>query len=226
MKRKLLAMFVMSIMAPVFVGCGPRRTTTVDPPLDPIFRDTGPALGRRKSPPARSRSSSRSARSSRAARSSRGIWTVSNLSNRWKYIIVHHSATEDGGARRFDRAHRSNGMDELGYHFVIGNGTDTPDGKIEVGSRWRRQKHGAHCRVSQTDSNEYNKHGIGICLVGNFEKSRPTDAQMKSLAYLTNGLLAQTRLRPSAVSYHRDFKSTKCPGRYFPNSTYRRALHN
>ena len=218
MKHKPLVMLVMSIMAPVLVGCGPRRTTTVDPLPDPLFRDTSGTMGYRKQSPAGRRSPSQ------ATRPSRGLWTVANLSNRWKYIIVHHSATQDGGARRFDQSHRSNGMDEMGYHFVIGNGTDTPDGKIEVGSRWRQQKHGAHCRVSPDDSNEYNKHGIGICLVGDFEYTRPSRAQMKSLIHLTNGLLAYTHLPPSAVYYHRDFKSTKCPGRYFPYSTYRRAL--
>ena len=217
MKHKPLVMFVMSIMAPVLVGCGPRRTTTVDPPLDPVFRETDETLGYR---PGQSRNRSQ------ATRPSRGPWTVANLSNRWKYIIVHHSATQEGSARRFDRAHRNNGMDEMGYHFVIGNGTDTADGQIEVGSRWRQQKHGAHCRVSSDDSNEYNKHGIGICLVGNFEGTRPSRAQMKSLIYLTKGLLACTHLPPSGVYFHRDFKSTKCPGRYFPYATYKRALRN
>ena len=224
MKHKPLVMLVMSIMAPVLVGCGPRRTTTVDPPLDPVFRETSETLRYRRGRSYRSRSREQTYQASQAGR--KEPWTVSRLSNRWKYIIVHHSATQAGGARRFDRAHRNNGWDELGYHFVIGNGSDTPDGKIEVGSRWRQQKHGAHCRVSPDDSNEYNKHGIGICLVGDFEYSRPSRAQMKSLIYLTKGLLACTHLPPSAVYFHRDFKSTKCPGRYFPYATYKRALRN
>ena len=65
---------------------------------------------------------------------------------------------------------RDNQWDELGYHFVIGNGTHTGDGQVEVGSRWGKQKHGAHCK---TPDNYYNDHGIGICLVGNFENSNP-----------------------------------------------------
>ena len=218
MKQKVLLVSMISVMAAVSVGCAPRRTPTVDPLPGPVFRETGGTLGRRRPSPAKPRSRSQ------VTRSSRGPWTVANLSNRWKYIIVHHSATQDGGARRFDQSHRNNGMDELGYHFVIGNGTDTADGKIEVGSRCRQQKHGAHCRVSPNDSNEYNNHGIGICLVGNFDYGPPTRAQIKSLIYLTKGLLAHSRLRPSAVHYHRDFKSTKCPGRHFPYSTYKRAL--
>lgn len=115
-------------------------------------------------------------------------------------------------------------MDELGYHFVIGNGTDTPDGKIEVGSRWKQQKHGAHCRVPGDATNEYNEHGIGICLVGDFENSSPTPAQMRSLIHLTKGLIAYTHVRTSKVGFHRDFKSTKCPGRRFTYTTYKAAI--
>ncbi|MFQ5589758.1 MAG: peptidoglycan-binding protein, partial [Phycisphaerae bacterium] len=55
------------------------------------------------------------------------------ISPRWTTIVIHHSATETGGASLFDRFHRKRGWDGLGYHFVIGNGTDTPDGLIEVG---------------------------------------------------------------------------------------------
>ena len=96
----------------------------------------------------------------------------------WHYIVIHHSATPSGGAKAFDRMHREKGWDELGYHFVVGNGTDTGDGQIEVGSRWPKQKWGAHAK---TPDNRFNKTGIGICLVGNFDTERPTRAQMASL---------------------------------------------
>ena len=230
MKQKALATLVIGVMSAFFPGCSTRRTTTVDPLPDPVFRETSERPGHRGESPSRPRGAGQSYQASR--RGQRGPWTVSRLSSRWKYIIVHHSATQVGGAERFDRIHRQpkslggQGMDELGYHFVIGNGTDTPDGKIEVGTRWIRQKHGAHCRVPGDASNEYNEHGIGICLVGDFEHSRPSAAQMKSLIYLTNGLLGSTHLAKSAVHYHRDFKNTKCPGRYFPYSRYERSLRD
>jgi hypothetical protein len=94
--------------------------------------------------------------------------------NQWRWIVVHHSATVSGGAARFDKLHREKGWDELGYHFVIGNGTDTRDGQIEVGSRWVKQKRGAH---TKTADNRFNDYGIGICLVGNFNYDRPTAEQ-------------------------------------------------
>ncbi|UCC29996.1 MAG: N-acetylmuramoyl-L-alanine amidase [Phycisphaerales bacterium] len=137
--------------------------------------------------------------------------------------MLHHSATTVGGARTFDKHHRSrNGWDELGYHFVIGNGTDTPDGYVEVGSRWHKQKHGAHCK---TPSNYYNEHGIGICLVGNFNKIRPTARQLRSLEQLLRFLSHTCRIPPSRVTTHKAVTGkTQCPGRRFPMAAVRQAL--
>src|ERR1700759_4757278 len=105
-------------------------------------------------------------------------WTPPVAPRSWQAIVIHHSATPAGGAARFDREHREKGWDELGYDFVIGNGTDTGDGQVEVGSRWTKQKIGAHAK---TPDNWYNEHAIGICLVGDFESDRPTAAHMRSL---------------------------------------------
>lgn len=144
------------------------------------------------------------------------------ISRRWKTIVVHHSATHKGGAKAFDKFHRKKGWDELGYHFVIGNGTDTPDGFVEVGSRWKKQKHGAHCK---TPDNYYNDHGIGICLVGDFTRTRPTRRQIASLERLTRFLTRQCRIGASQVTTHRDVThKTACPGNRFSVASLRRAL--
>src|SRR5438067_10459729 len=60
-------------------------------------------------------------------------WAPNAQARSWKWIVIHHSATTSGGAATFDRMHREKGWDELGYHFVIGNGTDTRNGQVEVG---------------------------------------------------------------------------------------------
>ena len=95
-------------------------------------------------------------------------------SRKWRYIIIHHSATDTGDAYYFNILHRRKGWDGIGYDFVIDNGTDGKnDGAIEVSPRWTNQENGAHCHAS-----DMNSKGIGICLVGNFSKeqvSRKTD---------------------------------------------------
>ena len=137
-------------------------------------------------------------------------WAAGARSRTWRYIVVHHSATAGGSAKAFDNEHRGQGWDELGYHFVIGNGSDTPDGTVEVGPRWRAQKHGAHAK---TPDNRFNEYGVGICLVGNFEYAKPSAKQLESLSTLTAFLMARHRIPASAVIGHQDTgKSTACPG--------------
>jgi hypothetical protein len=137
-------------------------------------------------------------------------WKLAVRPRQWKWIVIHHSATPSGSAVVFDRMHRQKGWDELGYHFVIGNGTDSRDGQVEVGPRWPKQKWGAHAK---TPDNRFNDYGIGICLVGNFDIERPTQRQLKSLARLTAYLMQTYKIPASNVLGHRDCKPTDCPGR-------------
>lgn len=140
--------------------------------------------------------------------------------NKWSHIIAHHSATERGNASIFDDMHHKRGMKNgLAYHFVIGNGTDSKDGQIEMGSRWIKQIDGGHVK------NQYiNKVGIGICLVGNFEKRKPTQSQIKSLIALTNWLSREILRRKIRFLGHKQIKNerTLCPGKYFPLNSLNR----
>ncbi|HVT90482.1 MAG TPA: peptidoglycan recognition family protein [Tepidisphaeraceae bacterium] len=136
-------------------------------------------------------------------------WAISVPPRPWKWIVIHHSATAFGAAARFDRDHRAKGWDELGYHFVIGNGTESGNGQVEVGSRWPKQKYGAHAK---TPDEQFNNYGIGICLVGNFDIERPTPQQMQSLARLTAYMMRTYNIPASHVIGHRDTKQTDCPG--------------
>jgi len=145
---------------------------------------------------------------------------IPNASPRpWRWIVIHHSATPSGGAAAFDKMHRAKGWDELGYHFVIGNGTDTRDGQIEVGPRWPKQKWGAHAK---TADNRYNDYGIGICLVGNFDVDRPTAAQMRSLSKLVAYLMRTYHIPADRVLGHGDTKPTDCPGHHMSVAAVRR----
>ena len=149
-------------------------------------------------------------------------WTPQVKSNRWECIVIHHSATDFGGARRFDKGHREKGWDDLGYHFVIGNGSDTRDGLVEVGPRWKEQRHGAHCRSPE---DYYNEHGIGICLVGNFDEDRPSAAQTQNLTKLVRFLCRKYDIPASRVYTHGGVThQTACPGKHFNLKALRKAI--
>jgi hypothetical protein len=140
---------------------------------------------------------------------------------RWKFVIVHNSGTRQGNARAFDYYHRKirrmrNG---LAYHFVIGNGTSSRNGQIEIGDRWRRQINGGHVH-----SDYMNNIGLGICLVGDFNRDQPTRAQLEACEELIRYL--QERCGKMTVRPHREVNpprwATDCPGDAFPYAWFGR----
>jgi hypothetical protein len=145
---------------------------------------------------------------------------------RWQFIVVHNSGTRQGNARVFDYYHKhvrrmQNG---LAYHFVIGNGTSTGNGQIEVGDRWRRQINGGHVH-----SDYLNNISLGICLVGDFNRDQPTRAQLEAceelILYLRDRC-GKTERGKIPVKPHREINPprwpTDCPGDDFPYSWFRR----
>ena len=138
-------------------------------------------------------------------------WGVRNPKP-WRYIVIHHSATASGSAAVFHASHKARGWDGLGYHFVIGNGTGSGDGVVEVGYRWRDQRTGAH--TGSTPGNAYNEYGIGICIVGNFSNSMPSRAQLTSLNQLVCHLQDTYNIPAHNIIGHRDAPNaaTECPG--------------
>jgi N-acetylmuramoyl-L-alanine amidase len=138
-------------------------------------------------------------------------WIPAVPANHWTWIIIHHSDSAYGSAAIMDQWHRARGFDELGYHFVIGNGTNSGDGQIEVGPRWPKQKWGAHDNALD---NRYNTNGIGICLIGNFNDTHPTAKQMRSLIRLVVYLMRTYDIPADRILGHGETKVTQCPGRF------------
>jgi hypothetical protein len=162
----------------------------------------------------------------RSARALAGWVPPSSAPRRdWQWIVLHHSDDLSGNAAKYDRIHRvDNGWEHgLGYHFVIGNGSLSNDGQVEIGPRWEKQLHGAHAK---TPDNRYNDHGVGVCLVGNFDipGGRPTSAQMESLVRLVRWLMATYNIPADHVRGHCDCCATKCPGENFPWDEFRARL--
>ena len=147
---------------------------------------------------------------------------------RWRYIVVHHTATEVGDVERIDRYHREQRKykDGIGYHFLIGNGKGdgTPDGRLEYTSRWMKQTSGAHADVVKPlptledfpGRYAYNQYGIGVVLVGNFNEGRPTRKQMDTLTDTVQVLCDRFRVPLTRVYLHGDLEATDCPGKQFP----------
>ncbi|MDD5217176.1 MAG: N-acetylmuramoyl-L-alanine amidase [Candidatus Omnitrophica bacterium] len=142
---------------------------------------------------------------------------------KWKFIIIHHSATDEGDSLSFNRHHLKRGFaGGVGYHFVIDNGSHSKvDGQIEVAPRWLKQEDGRHCKAS-----EMNCKAIGVCLVGNFNAEKLSSEQMKSLVYLVNTLRKYYKIPPQNIMEHGQVPgaNTDCPGKHFPWQEFKSAL--
>ena len=140
-------------------------------------------------------------------------------SRKWKYIIVHHSATEEDSALSLFKMHLRRGFSNgLGYHFVIANGTcGKKNGQIEVSPRWIKQEDGAHCKVSNMNSQ-----GIGVCLVGNFSEEDVSDEQLDALVYTVATLKKYYSIPFNHIKGHGQVAGakTECPGKLFPYSEF------
>jgi hypothetical protein len=139
----------------------------------------------------------------------------------WKYVVLHHSANPSGNYDQIDAEHRKVlGYDGCGYHFVIGNGTGSDDGQIEVAQRWVNQKHGVHCRNAK--SSEIDEYGVGICFVGDLDKEPPTPRQVAAAKALVAYLSARYAIDRARVETHSHLAATPtvCPGKFFPTSSF------
>lgn len=124
-------------------------------------------------------------------------------------VIIHHSAGENLSVADIDRIHVEQGYDGFGYHFFI-----TKEGTVIKGRD-----------INEIGCHTYgmNEKTIGICLEGNFEENKPTEAQMNSLLYLSKDLYDVYRIKK--FSTHKDYNNTLCPGKNFPKTQFIETLN-
>ena len=88
-----------------------------------------------------------------------------------------------------------------GHHFLV----EKVGPSYEVIAGRPLDMSGAHARGSNTTH-------IGVCLVGNFNRSDPPRAQLKVAARHIRGLMKALGIRRSAIRLHREVNETDCPG--------------
>lgn len=127
--------------------------------------------------------------------------------NKPEYIIVHHTGGTDANPMadtsnhtkdQVDAYHRSKGWNEIGYNWFIEKDGLTKKGRDE-------NKTGAH-------TIGYNERSIGICLAGNFDATKPTEAQISSLKALLKQKAEQYHIPLEKIVPHRNFANKSCYG--------------
>ena len=141
---------------------------------------------------------------------------------RWQAIVVHHSGDAIGSPALIAQASTETGLNGSPFHFVIGNGSGTTDGAIHGTPRWQDQQPGSHVRGAHADA--LNRTAIGICMVGDGDRSGFSKAQMANLVRLVQSLQTELGIPADRVYLHRDLAGTSSPGRHFPASAFRERL--
>ena len=136
-----------------------------------------------------------------------------------KYITLHHAGVmwttdrdpvqfvrnmQAWGKRRpeIEKPPRNTYWPDLPYHYLI-----APDGRIFEGRP---------VEYEPESNTKYKLSGhLGVELMGNFEKQRPSPEQVESAVRLVAWLLAEHDLPLESISTHRDVAKgqTSCPGR-------------
>ena len=124
-----------------------------------------------------------------------------------KYIVLHHSASADHGTlKNFDDIKRwhtvNNGWRDIGYNWVI----ERVNGKLVALPGRSEGDTGAHCPGRNTD-------GVGVCIVGNFQETVPSEELYLFVADLCKQIM--TRHPIQEIGGHRDYAATACPGKNF-----------
>lgn len=139
--------------------------------------------------------------------------------NKPNKIILHHSATDDSGTvswgaiRRFHTVECSWGA--IGYHYgieLIGDYYEVLVGRLPY-------ENGAHTK-------DQNSQSLGVCFVGNFDKSMVPQAQWERGLWLCRYLINQFPIKPTEIYGHRSFANKTCPGVNFDIEKFKSDLKN
>lgn len=136
------------------------------------------------------------------------------------HIVIHCSATRDSSSVSWSAIRRYHTKtlrwSAIGYHFGIeqvGNGFEILTGRMP-------DRQGAHCRARGM-----NRHAIGICCVGDFDKQIVPSGQWNKCVELVQYLMRQFNIPRENVIGHREVESRKtCPGTLFDIARFRRSL--
>lgn len=124
------------------------------------------------------------------------------------FIILHHSLTprETTSFEAINNNHKEkwdfkSSLDfYIGYHYFI-------DGKGKVHQGRADADAGAHCYQA-----DMNYKSIGVCLAGNFDVERPSDAQISATAQLLRSLMKKHNIPLENLKFHREYAPKSCPG--------------
>ncbi|MCX8194109.1 MAG: peptidoglycan recognition protein family protein [Candidatus Pacearchaeota archaeon] len=115
-----------------------------------------------------------------------------------KYLIIHHT-NNNKNVEEIRQQHKARGFEDIGYHFLI----DKKGNLIK----------GRNVKFVGAHTLHYNKNSLGIALIGNFNKEKPTRKQIQTLIRFLKEKIKQYDLKINSIKGHCNFNKKSCPGK-------------
>ena len=127
--------------------------------------------------------------------------------NKWTHIIIHHSQSKDHDTLDYDNIkkwHTDMGWFDIGYNYII----DMVENNLVIIKGRTLLMNGAHTKGM-------NKKAIGICVVGNFDKTIPDNEIYLKVFGLCIELINTFNIPKENIKPHSDYSEKTCPGKLF-----------
>ncbi len=119
-------------------------------------------------------------------------------------ITLHHTASTNDTVQSIHAYHKSKGWAGIGYHYVV----------YANGEVWQGRP--SDKKVAHTEMQ--NEGNIGVCFVGNFDTHSMPQKQLEVGKALIKQIQRTKGIK--TVTFHKNLKSTNCPGKNFPYSSF------
>jgi hypothetical protein len=139
------------------------------------------------------------------------------LKRQWSAVIIHHTAGSQQqtlDSVRSDQKRR--GYADIAYHYCI---VVDANGRGHLKAGRSTELDGCH------GNNHYNKHALGFCVFGNYDKYPPSEELYQSILQALRHVLDLHGISVYKVIGHKEIKAlrptekttaTACPGKDFP----------
>lgn len=173
------------------------------------------------------------------------------MASNWRWLIIHHSESDDGPGNNWDAIRAYHMSWRHNFHVI-----SEAEGKAlqaagtlgveppfqDIAYHWGVERVGDVYVVKAGRSMDmpgahagpaWNGKAIGICLVGNFDKAAPPDAQLSMTASLCDVLMRKFDIPPEHVIGHREAQAMEglgesqrktCPGLKLNMDRFRKLL--
>lgn len=155
------------------------------------------------------------------------LWPA-NVSDEWRYIIIHDSFGVTGSDRELNEAwdaeYNRKGLAKSGhgYHFVINDEFGLSDGRIQITPKWSNQRFGSFIDAEGADN--WNRIAIGVCVMGDAGSAPFSTAQTDSLVELVKELQTKLNIPRENVIVQVGHGSSPAPATYFNYAEFRRRI--